>query len=66
LTADGKFRNCLFGREEWDVGSCLARGCDDDAIHNIAVRCVLAKYGSHGISQDGFQPPERAMYQIGG
>jgi cyclic pyranopterin phosphate synthase len=66
LTADGKFRNCLFGREEWDVLSLLRRNASDEEIHDLARQCVLAKYPSHGISEAGFQPPERAMYQIGG
>jgi cyclic pyranopterin phosphate synthase len=71
LTADGKFRNCLFGREEWDVKSILEpcegnTPCSDEAILEIAKRCVANKYASHGISETNFQPPERAMYQIGG
>lgn len=71
LTADGKFRNCLFGREEWDVKSILepSKGeslCSDEAILAIAKRCVANKFASHGISETNFQPPERAMYQIGG
>jgi GTP 3',8-cyclase len=66
LTADGKFRNCLFGREEWDVLSLLRRGASDQEIHVLATDCVRSKFASHGISDAGFQPPERAMYQIGG
>lgn len=66
LTADGKFRNCLFGQEEWDVKSRLLQGVEDDAIFALARECVLAKFASHGISDSGFTPPGRAMYQIGG
>jgi cyclic pyranopterin phosphate synthase len=71
LTADGKFRNCLFGREEWDVKSLLEptdcqNPCTDQDIFNLAKACVEKKYASHGISDSDFQPPERAMYQIGG
>ncbi len=71
LTADGKFRNCLFGREEWDLKSLIepADGlveCSEEDIFGLAKACVDKKYAAHGISESGFQPPERAMYQIGG
>ena len=66
LTADGKFRNCLFGRQEWDVRGPLMQGATDAEIYQIALDCVREKFASHGISDDGFSPPERAMYQIGG
>lgn len=69
LTADGKFRNCLFGKEEWDVKSLLDDDSGNDktaAIYQLVRSCVIEKHPSHGISQTGFQPPERAMYQIGG
>lgn len=71
LTADGKFRNCLFGREEWDIKSLVeptreASPCSDEDIFAIAQSCVQMKYASHGISENDFKPPDRAMYQIGG
>lgn len=69
LTADGKFRNCLFGQEEWNVKNLLETDSENDkatAIYHLVRACVLEKHASHGISQTGFQPPERAMYQIGG
>lgn len=71
LTADGKFRNCLFGSQEWDVKCLLeptdgSRPCTDQEILAIAKACVEKKHASHGISKSDFQPPERAMYQIGG
>jgi len=66
LTADGKFRNCLFGREEWDIRGAMKMGASDAEIYRIASDCVRAKFASHGISDSGFSPPERAMYQIGG
>lgn len=71
LTADGKFRNCLFGREEWDLKGLIepAEGlveCSEEDIFGLAKACVDKKYAAHGISESGFQPPERAMYQIGG
>jgi cyclic pyranopterin phosphate synthase len=66
LTADGKFRNCLFGREEWDVRVACDRNASDEELYEIASACVQKKYASHGISSSNFQQPERAMYQIGG
>lgn len=66
LTADGKFRNCLFGREEWDVGRLCRENASVAQIHTLALDCVRSKHASHGISDSQFQQPERAMYQIGG
>jgi cyclic pyranopterin phosphate synthase len=66
LTADGKLRNCLFGREEWDLKTACETGASDEAIYEIAANCIKSKYASHGISSSDFQQPERAMYQIGG
>lgn len=71
LTADGKLRNCLFGKEEWNVKTLFAT-CNDDPLEfrqqfEKTIRdCVLAKAAAHGIDKAQFQPPERAMYQIGG
>lgn len=67
LTADGKLRNCLFGRDEWDVGDVLRKEpFDSGALQALLVTGTLAKHAAHGIDSPDFQPPERAMYQIGG
>ncbi|MCY2985357.1 MAG: GTP 3',8-cyclase MoaA [Planctomycetota bacterium] len=66
LTADGKLRNCLFGREEWDLKGACETGASDQVIYDIAASCIQSKYASHGISSSDFKQPERAMYQIGG
>jgi cyclic pyranopterin phosphate synthase len=71
LTADGKFRNCLFGKQEWEVKPLLEPppgqvGCTDDELLAVVKACVDHKHASHGISDSDFQPPARAMYQIGG
>ncbi len=66
LTADGKLRNCLFGREEWDLKAACESNASDQQIYEIASKCIKSKYAAHGISSSDFQPPERAMYQIGG
>jgi GTP 3',8-cyclase len=66
LTADGKIRNCLFGREEWDVAELLRRGAGETELQQALLAAVAAKHAAHGIADAGFQPPQRAMYQIGG
>ena len=69
LTAEGKLRNCLFGREEWDVRDLLrgeVRNSDDESVVEIVRACLAAKRAAHGIDADDFKPPERAMFQIGG
>ncbi|MCY3005110.1 MAG: GTP 3',8-cyclase MoaA [Planctomycetota bacterium] len=71
LTADGKFRNCLFGKQEWEVKRLLEpplgqEDCSDEDLLAVAKACVEQKHASHGISDSDFQPPARAMYQIGG
>jgi cyclic pyranopterin phosphate synthase len=66
LTADGKLRNCLFGREEWDLKSACESAASDAALYGIAAACIQKKYASHGIATSEFRQPERAMYQIGG
>ena len=66
LTADGKLHNCLFGSQAWDVGEALRSGASQQAISQLLHDCVLHKHAAHGISEKGFQPPLRAMYQIGG
>ncbi|QDV26606.1 GTP 3',8-cyclase MoaA [Aureliella helgolandensis] len=67
LTAEGKLRNCLFGKEEWDVAPWLSTETfDAQQIRKLMQDCVRAKYQAHGIGTPGFTPPERAMYQIGG
>jgi cyclic pyranopterin phosphate synthase len=66
LTADGKLRNCLFGREEWDVRAAINAGESDERLYEIASDCIKNKFAAHGISTSSFKQPERAMYQIGG
>lgn len=66
LTADGKLRNCLFGREEWDLKVACESNATDENIHSIVADCIKNKFASHGISSKDFKQPVRAMYQIGG
>jgi cyclic pyranopterin phosphate synthase len=73
VTADGKIRNCLFGQREWDLVPVLRPQGDSASLNQATAQldqlfgnCLAAKEYAHGISQSGFTPPERAMYQIGG
>lgn len=66
ITADGKLRNCLFSVEEWDVRDLLRAGASDGEIADCIRACVIEKRAAHGINENDFVRPERAMYQIGG
>jgi cyclic pyranopterin phosphate synthase len=66
LTADGKVRNCLFSLVEWDARAVMRSGGSDEALAQLVRDSVAAKKPGHGIEDEGFLRPERAMYQIGG
>jgi cyclic pyranopterin phosphate synthase len=66
LTADGKVRNCLFSLVEWDARAVMRSGGSDEALAQLVRDSVAAKKPGHGIDDEGFLRPERAMYQIGG
>jgi cyclic pyranopterin phosphate synthase len=66
LTAEGKFRNCLFGLEEYDVRALLRGGASDDEISTCIEQAVLAKWAGHQINQVHFIRPRKSMSQIGG
>ena len=66
LTAEGQVRNCLFSMVEWDARRLLRGGASDEDLQSLVRECVAAKAAAHGIGQQGFHQPERAMYQIGG
>jgi GTP 3',8-cyclase len=67
LTAEGRLRNCLFGHQEWDVGTLLGnQTLSDQDVLELVRDCVRQKHAAHGIGETTFQQPERAMYRIGG
>ena len=66
ITAEGQLRNCLFSNEDWDARTLLRNGADAEQIAGLIRACVLAKAPGHGIHDDDFRKPDRAMYQIGG
>ena len=66
LTADGKFRYCLFAIEETDIRTLLRDGSPDPAIADAVRASVKAKWMGHQINTAKFVPPPRPMYSIGG
>ncbi|HVJ69436.1 MAG TPA: GTP 3',8-cyclase MoaA [Caulifigura sp.] len=66
LTADGKFRNCLFSLEETDVRSLLRGGGSDAELRDAVRASIAAKWEGHEINTARFIQPTRAMHSIGG
>lgn len=66
LTAEGQIRNCLFSTVEWDARKVLRGNGSDDSLRQLIRDCVAAKKPAHGIGEEDFEKPARAMYEIGG
>ena len=66
LTADGKFRTCLFSIIEIDLLTPLREGADDEVIENLIIDAVAKKEAGHKINAADFVKPERNMSRIGG
>ena len=66
LTADGKFRNCLFSLEETDVKTTMRSGATDNVIAELMLECIAAKNEGHEINSVNFVQPDRPMHSIGG
>lgn len=66
ITAEGKFRTCLFSLKETDLKALIRGGAPDDEIKDVIINAVLHKEEGHLINQPGFVRPERTMSQIGG
>lgn len=66
LTAEGKFRNCLFAVTEYDMRSMLRSGATDDDIAAALEGAVMDKWAGHQIGQVHFIRPKKSMSQIGG
>jgi cyclic pyranopterin phosphate synthase len=66
LTADGKFRTCLFAVNETDLKAPLRAGAPVQNLVEIIRHAVYHKWAGHKINQPDFVQPKRAMYAIGG
>ena len=66
MTAEGKFRNCLFALQEYDLRGALRSGASDDELSAIIEGAVGAKWAGHQINQVHFIRPSKSMSQIGG
>ena len=66
LTADGKFRNCLFATDETDLLTELRKGASNEVIAKMMIESVANKEAGHLINSVDFVKPERNMSMIGG
>jgi cyclic pyranopterin phosphate synthase len=66
LTADGRFRTCLFATDDFDLLSMMRSGADDDALAVEIQRAVGLKWAGHQINRITFIRPAKSMSQIGG
>jgi cyclic pyranopterin phosphate synthase len=66
LTAEGKFRTCLFATDEHDLLGPIRRGADDDELAERIAAAVGTKWAGHRINQVNFIRPAKSMSQIGG
>jgi cyclic pyranopterin phosphate synthase len=72
VTAEGKFRTCLFALEEFDLRAVLRAGDGlagadlDDRLAAAIEAAVGTKWAGHHIGAVDFVRPDRSMSQIGG
>jgi GTP 3',8-cyclase len=66
LTAEGQFQNCLFSNASWDARSLLRGNRSEESLIQMMRDCVGAKQPGHGIGEEHFSKPEKAMHEIGG
>jgi cyclic pyranopterin phosphate synthase len=66
ITAEGRFRTCLFALDETDLRSILRGGGTDDDLAGAIAAAVGTKWAGHHIGKVDFIRPGRSMSQIGG
>ena len=66
LTADGKFRACLFSLTETDLLTPLRAGFPKENLVDLIVDAVKQKEAGHKINSADFIKPSRNMSMIGG
>ncbi len=70
ITAEGKFRTCLFALDEFDLRRIVRSGGPDEEVDDAVAaeieRAVGTKWAGHRIGRVNFVRPSRSMSQIGG
>jgi cyclic pyranopterin phosphate synthase len=66
ITAEGKFRNCLFAIDETDLRDPLRSGATSGELRALVRKAIFSKWAGHKINHPDFEQPRRAMYAIGG
>jgi cyclic pyranopterin phosphate synthase len=70
ITAEGRFRTCLFALDETDLRAVLRSGradpIVDEELADAIAGAVAQKWAGHRIGQVDFIRPARSMSQIGG
>jgi cyclic pyranopterin phosphate synthase len=66
LTAEGEVRTCLFSHTETDLLGPLRAGASDESLADLWRGAMWGKLAGHGMSDPGFEQPERTMSAIGG
>ncbi len=66
LTADGKFRPCLFASTEFDIREVLRSGADDGEIREFYHEVLRHKPKEHRMTYEKYECQDRRMSQIGG
>jgi cyclic pyranopterin phosphate synthase len=66
ITAEGKFRTCLFALDEHDLRAVVRNGGTDDDLAAAIEGAVGTKWAGHHIGRVSFVRPPRSMSQIGG
>ncbi|QDR81665.1 GTP 3',8-cyclase MoaA [Sporomusa termitida] len=66
LTADGKLRGCLFGKQEINLKMALQNGASDEKLAHLFSKAIREKPRCHHMSEGWGADNKRKMYQIGG
>jgi cyclic pyranopterin phosphate synthase len=66
ITAEGKFRTCLFALEETDLREPIRAGAADADLELLIRETVWRKWSGHRINHPDFVQPARSMSMIGG
>jgi cyclic pyranopterin phosphate synthase len=66
LTAEGAVRTCLFAHSETDLLGPLRSGASDAELADVWRAAMWGKLAGHGMSDPGFEQPDRTMSAIGG